>query len=87
MEYLTIHIFRQIVKPYAGDRKIQTSSYLNQLIPEAGTFYVMDRGYLDFTRQNQFHQSVDFFVIRGKSNLKIQRWYSRPVDRSKGLLW
>ena len=59
MEYLTIHIFRQIVKPYAGDRKIQTSSYLNQLIPEAGTFYVMDRGYLDFTRQNQFHQSVD----------------------------
>jgi hypothetical protein len=73
MEYLTIHIFRQIVKPYAGDRKVQTSSYRNQLIPEAGTFYGMDRGYLDFTRLNQFHQSVDFFVIRGKSNLKIQR--------------
>jgi hypothetical protein len=53
--------------------KVQTSSCRNQLIPEAGTFYVMDRGYLDFTRLNQFHQSAHFFVIRGKSNLKIQR--------------
>jgi hypothetical protein len=58
---------------HISDGKMHEVNILDQLIPEAGAFYVMDRGYLDFTRLNQFHQSVDFFVIRGKSNLKIQR--------------
>ena len=66
--------------------KVQTSSCRNQLIPEAGTFYGMDRGYLDYTWLSQFHQSGAFCVIRVKSNLKIQRPYSRQVDRFKGLL-
>ena len=46
----------------------------------------MDHDYLDFTRRHQFHQSGAFCVIRGKSNLKIQRRYLRPVDRSIGLV-
>jgi hypothetical protein len=86
MEHLPIHTFRRIVKRYDGDHKVQTSSCLNQLIPEAGIFYGMDRGYLDFTRLSQFHYSGAFCVIRVKSNLKIQRPYSRQVDRFKGLL-
>lgn len=71
---------------HISDGKMHEVNILDQLIPEAGAFYVMDRGYLDFTRLNQFHQSGAFFVIRGKSNLKIQRRYSRPVDRTTGLV-
>lgn len=71
---------------HISDGKMHEVNILDQLIPEAGAFYVMDRGYLDFTRLNQFHQSGAFFVIRGKSNLKIQRRYSRQVDRTTGLV-
>lgn len=71
---------------HISDGKMHEVNILDQLIPEAGAFYVMDRGYLDFTRLHQFHQSGAFFVIRGKSNLKIQRRYSRPVDRTTGLV-
>jgi IS4 transposase len=46
----------------------------------------MDRGYLDFTRLYRFHEAGSFFVTRAKSNLKIQRRYSHPVDRSSGLI-
>ena len=71
---------------HISDGKMHEVNILDQLIPEAGAFYVMDRGYLDFTRLHQFHQSGAFFVIRGKSNLKIQRRYSRQVDRTTGLV-
>ena len=59
---------------------------LDQLIPEPGAFYLLDRGYLDFARLHRFHQAGSFFVIRAKSNLKAQRRYSRHVDRSSGLI-
>ena len=71
---------------HISDGKMHEVNILDQLIPEAGAFYVMDRGYLDFTRLHQFHQSGAFFVIRGKSNLKIQRRYSRQVDRTTGFV-
>jgi len=71
---------------HISDGKMHEVNILDQLIPEAGAFYVMDRGYLDFTRLHQFHQSGAFFVIRGKSNLKIQRRYSRQVNRTTGLV-
>src|SRR5450756_2735154 len=46
----------------------------------------MDRGFLDFERLYRFHQAGSFFGTRGKSNLKVQRRYSRPVDRKTGLV-
>ena len=59
---------------------------LDQLLPEPGAFYVMDRGFLDFARLFRFHEAGSFFVTRGKSNLKAQRRYSHPVDRTTGLV-
>ena len=53
---------------------------------EVGAFYVMDRGFLDFERLYRFHEAGSFFVTRGKSNLKAQRRYSHPVDRTTGLI-
>ena len=59
---------------------------LDQLLPEPGAFYVMDRGYVDFERLHRLHDAGSFFVTRAKSNLKAQRRYSHPVDRSTGLI-
>jgi IS4 transposase len=59
---------------------------LDELLPEAGSIYVMDRGYTDFARLYRLHQSQAFFVIRGKRGLDFQRRYSRPVDRATGLI-
>ena len=58
---------------------------LDELPLEAGAIYVMDRGYLDFSRLRRFTQAGAFFVIRGKSNLKFYVVESRPVDTSSGL--
>ena len=66
------------------DGKVHDVNILDMLIPEPGSFYVMDRGYLDFARLYLLHQAGAFFVIRAKSNLKCQRLYSRPVDKSTG---
>ena len=52
---------------------------------EPDAFYVMDRGYVDWTRLYHIHQSGAYFVIRAKSNLDFQRVYSRPIDKSTGL--
>ena len=58
---------------------------LDELIPEPGSIYVFDRGYLDFTRLRRLHDAKATFVTRAKANLKTKRLYSRPVDRSTGL--
>uniref|UniRef100_A0A1S7LHP4 Transposase n=1 Tax=Magnetococcus massalia (strain MO-1) TaxID=451514 RepID=A0A1S7LHP4_MAGMO len=58
---------------------------LDEIIPEPGSFYVMDRGYLDFARLYLLDQCGAFFVTRAKSNLGFRRLYSRPVDKSSGL--
>jgi len=58
---------------------------LDQLVWEAGAFYIMDRGYLDFARLHRLHQSGAFFVTRAKKNFCCARRYSRPVDKTTGL--
>ena len=63
------------------DGKTHEVNILDQLIIEAGAFYLMDRGYLDFARLHKIHQCQAFFVTRTKSNTKFQRRYSQPVDR------
>ena len=67
------------------DGKIHEVNILDILMPEAGAFYVMDRGYIDFARLYAIHQALAFFVIRAKSNMDYRRLYSTPVDRSIGL--
>lgn len=57
---------------------------LDQLVWEAGAFYIMDRGYLDFARLHRLHQSGAFFVTRAKQNFRCARRYSRPVDKTTG---
>src|SRR3989344_4783397 len=71
---------------FISDGKLHEVNVLDQLIPEPGAFYVMDRGYLDFERLGRFEEAGSFFVIRAKSNLKAQRSYSHPVDRDTGLV-
>ena len=58
---------------------------LDEILPEAGAFYVMDRGYIDFQRLFVFTLSPAFFVVRTKSNVLLQRRYSHPVDKSTGV--
>ncbi len=71
---------------HISDGKMHEVNILDQLLPEAGAFYLMDRGFLDFERLYRFHQAGSFFVTRGKSNLKAQRRYTHPVDRATGLI-
>jgi len=68
------------------DGKWHDVNILDHLIPEPGAFYVMDRAYLDFARLYRLHEAGSFFVTRAKANLKAQRRYSHPVDRSTGLI-
>jgi IS4 transposase len=53
---------------------------------ESGAFYVMDRGYLDFGRLHTVHRAGAFFVTRAKENTQFERRYSRPVDKTTGVL-
>jgi len=71
---------------HISDGKMHEVNILDQLLPELGAFYIMDRGFLDFERLYRFHEAGSFFVTRGKSNLKVQRRYSHPVDRATGLI-
>jgi hypothetical protein len=65
--------------------KVHDVNILDQILPEAGAFYVMDRGYLDFERLYVFTLSAAFFVVRTKSNLVLDRRYSHPVDKTTGV--
>jgi len=71
---------------HISDGKVHEVNILDQVVPEPGAFYIMDRGFLDFERLYRFHEAGSFFVTRGKSNLKVQRRYSHPVDRTTGLM-
>ncbi len=71
---------------HISDGRTGEVTVLDQLVPEAGAFYIMDRGFLDFERLYRLHQAGSFFVTRAKSNTKAQRRYSRRVDRSTGLI-
>lgn len=59
--------------------------FLDDIIPEPGAFYIMDRGFIDLSRLFSLHQNSGFFVIREKSRINWRRLYSNPVDKSIGL--
>ena len=59
--------------------------FLDLLIPQPGAYYVMDRGYIDFSRLYSLHQAKAFFVTRAFARQQIQRRYSHPVDKTTGL--
>ena len=65
--------------------KVHDVNILDAILPEAGAFYVMDRGYLDFERLYVFTLSAAFFVVRTKSNVILERRYSHAVDKSTGV--
>jgi len=67
------------------DGKVHDVNILDEIIPEAGAFYVMDRGYVDFDRLYFFTLCSAFFVLRTKENVLLQRRYSHPVDHSTGV--
>jgi len=71
---------------YISDGKLHDVNTLDILPVEAGAYYVMDRGYVDFERLNIMALASAFFVIRAKSNFKFHRIYSQPVDRTTGLI-
>jgi Domain of unknown function (DUF4372)/Transposase DDE domain len=70
---------------HISDGKMHEVNVLDLLIPEAGSFYIMDRGFTDFARWFILHQAQSFFIVRGKANLACRRVYSRAVDKSTGL--
>jgi len=65
--------------------KVHDVNILDELIPEPGAFYIMDRGYIDFVRLYILTQCSAFFVTCAKTNLKFRRLYSHPVDKATGL--
>jgi hypothetical protein len=70
---------------HISDGKLHDVNVLDILLPEAGAFYVMDRGYVDFERLFTLHMAGSFFIIRAKSNTKYRRRYSHPADKSGGV--
>jgi IS4 transposase len=67
------------------DGKVHDVNILDEILPEAGAFYLMDRGYIDFQRLFLFTLCSAFFVVRTKENILLQRRYSHPVDKTTGL--
>ena len=67
------------------DGKVPDVNLLDEIDPEAGAFYVMDRGYVDFERLYTFTLSAAFLVVRTKSNVVLQRRYSHLVDQRTGV--
>ena len=68
-----------------SDGKVHDVNILDSIVPEADSFYVMDRAYVDFARLHVFHRSGAFFVTRNKKGILLRRRYSRPVDTGTGL--
>jgi len=71
---------------HISDGKMHEVNVLDMLPFEAGAFYVMDRGYLDFSRLFTLHQTGAFFVTRAKRGMDAHRVYSMPTDRSTGII-
>ncbi len=71
---------------HISDGKLHDVNVLDVLVPEAGSIYVMDRGYLDFERLHTLHRACAFFVTRAKSNLNARRVYSAITDRDTGII-
>ena len=71
---------------HISDGKLHDVNVLDLLLIEAGAFYIMDRGYLDFERLYALDQVGGFFITRAKRNLDARRVHSAPVDRDTGLI-
>lgn len=71
---------------HISDGKMHDVHALDMLMPEAGAIYIMDRGYVDFSRLHGLHQAGAFFVTRAKSNMDFHRVYSTPTDRATGII-
>ena len=67
------------------DGTVHDVNILDEILPEAGSFYVMDRGYIDFERLYLFTLCSAFFVVPTKKNVLLQRRYSRPADKTTGV--
>src|SRR5215471_10185304 len=70
---------------HVTDGTVHDVNILDEFFPEAGAFYVMDRGYIDFERLYVFTLCAAFFVVRTKENVLLQRRYSQPVDKGSGV--
>lgn len=68
------------------DANVHDVNILDELLPEPGSIYVMDRAYLDFDRLHRLHRRWAFFILRTKANTKLRRLYSSPVDKSSGVI-
>jgi hypothetical protein len=66
--------------------KVHDVNILDEIVFEAGAFYVMDRGYVDFTRLHRIQDCAAFFLTRAKSNFRFRRLYSRPANKGAGVL-
>ena len=71
---------------HISDGKLHDVNVLDMLTFEAGAFYVMDRGYVDFERLYAMHQSGAFFVTRAKAGMDARRVYSAATDRATGVI-
>lgn len=71
---------------HISDGKWHEVNVFDMLVPEAGAFYIMDRGYIDFEQLHRLHQAGSFYVIRAKSNLRFQRRYSLESDRAASII-
>jgi hypothetical protein len=71
---------------HISDGKVHDVNVLDILLIEAGAFYVMDRGYLDFARLYKLHQAGAFFVTRAKRGMDARRVYSAPTNRDTGVM-
>jgi transposase len=67
------------------DGKTSDVNILDEFLPETGSYYVMDRGYIDFARLFVFTLCSAFFVVRTKENVLLERRYSQAVDKSTGV--
>jgi len=67
------------------DGKVHDVNILDEIFSEPGSYYIMDRAYIDFTRLYTLNLENAFFIIRAKSNFKFRRLYSHPIDKSTGL--
>ena len=70
---------------YISDAKTGELTVFDELIFEPGSFYILDRGFIDYSRLYRLHQERAYFVIRARSNMQFARLQSHPVDKSSGL--
>lgn len=82
-DFLPRRAFDRLVEKYSGNKKIRTFTY--ELNYEKGSYYIMDKGYVDFTRLHKLHTGGAYFVTSAKDNMRFRRMYSREVNKTTGI--